>query len=145
MPTTEEDAKDFYKISPSPWLPQCLGAIDSTQIETKQSKANSTEYINKKGNYSLNIQATCNYDYCFDVVIQWPGSVHDARVFQNSQLNQVLRDGIIPQSKQIIVPDKDPIPVFLLGDPAYLMKEYVNGWATVQEQYFRIPYVSLGW
>ena len=142
FPTTTEEVEKsvnfFYKQH---GFPQCLGAIDGTHVSIKQPLENHTDYLNRKGQYSINIQAVCDYRYCFtDVVIKWPGSVHDARMFTNSDLNKKFKDGTIPFCCKEIV-GEIPVPVCILGDPAYpllsfLMKECPEGGTTPAEQFF---------
>ena len=82
LPHTEDSIQDkVTNVLNSFLVPQCLGAVDGTYIEIKQPLSNSTDYINRMPHFSLNVQACCNYKYCFiDVVVKCPASVHDARM-----------------------------------------------------------------
>lgn len=78
-------------------FPCCVGALDCTHVRIeKPGGAFGDEFINRKGFASINVQATCNADFEFTSVdCSWPGSVHDNRVFKNSDIYQV-RNSIKP-------------------------------------------------
>lgn len=61
----------------------------------------------------------------FNVVFKWPGSVHDARIFANSE-------SVITAYPKVIVKGHDTVPVSLLGDSrlsiANLCNEGIPQW-----------------
>ena len=111
-------------------FPQAFGCLDGTHIPIKQPTENSHDYFCYKMKFSLNVQALCDYRGVFlDVEIMWPGSVHDARVYANSQLNKHFVEKTLPMTYRSLLPGTDRIPPLILGDPAYpllpnVMKEY---------------------
>ena len=131
LPKTKEEVEEHaQKLYNRHGFPQCIGAVDGTHKKIKRPVDNPTDFVNKKGNFALNCQGTVGYNYCFiDVLIKWSGMAHNARLFGNSALNGMFRDGTMPKSKRIIVEGKPAVPVCILGDLAYpllpfLMKEF---------------------
>ena len=88
--------------------------------------------------YTLNVQGICDYEEKFiDVDCRWPGTVRDAKVFSNSRINCMFRNGTLPVLYGSLLPGFDKVPVLLLGDPAYTllphcMKEFTT--CTTNEQ-----------
>jgi hypothetical protein len=105
-----------------------IGALDCTQIPIVSLPLDvQRAYQNRKGWYSLNVQAVVDGRYRFlNVDASWPGSCHDSRILRDSALwpafEQQLIDGI------------------LLGDSGYpsrqwLLTPYANLINAVQQRY----------
>ena len=81
LPTTENNVRELTNLETREFS-QCIGTIDDTHIEITELNEHYSDYINRKGYFSLNIRVVCGYKYCFhNVVIKWPGSVHDTGIF----------------------------------------------------------------
>ena len=64
-----------------------MGAIDGTHIPIIKPDNNPSDCFNRKGFYSIIMQAVVDSRGLFlDAYIGWPGKVHDARVLVNSTL-----------------------------------------------------------
>ena len=85
-------------------FPQVAGAIDGTHVPVIKPQDNPSDYYNRKGFYSIIVQAVVDFRGLFlDTYIGWPGKVHDARVFSNSCVYHKGREGtLLPNWKRQI-------------------------------------------
>lgn len=107
----QQSAEKFYQIA---GFPRVLAAIDCTHIRI-QSPCHvvEEEFRNRKGYFSLNFQAICDADLKFmNVVARWPGSAHDAKIFNNSILRAQCDTGQFGNR-------------WMLGDSAYPNRPYL--------------------
>ncbi|XP_022906051.2 putative nuclease HARBI1 [Onthophagus taurus] len=73
-------------------FPCAIGVIDCTHVQILKPIHHGDEYINRKGLATLNVQATCNSKEIFTSVdASWPGSVHDARIWRNSETRLIMQ------------------------------------------------------
>ena len=71
-------------------FPQVAGAIDGTHVPVIKPQDNPSDYYNRKGFYSIIMQAVVDYRGLFlDTYIGWPGKVHDARVFSENAFGRL--------------------------------------------------------
>ena len=104
---------------------QCFGLIDGSHIRIIGPTRNHQDYFNRKEWHSIVSQALVDHEYRFtNTYVRWPGSVHDAQIFSNSDLyakgesDQIMPSGI----RRIKNVD---VPVIILGDATYLMLPWI--------------------
>ena len=123
-------------------FPQVVGAIDGSHIPVLKPKESPSDYYNRKGFYSILVQAVVDSRGRFlDVTIGWPGKVHDARVLVNSNFyHRAMAGQLLPDWKRVI--NGVEVPLLILGDPAYpllpwLQKAFpATGTLTEQQRHF---------
>src|SRR5882757_8847988 len=71
-------------------FPKCMGYIDGTHITLSEAPLDDHEsYYTRKQKYAIQMQAVCdNKCRLRNVFVGYPGSVHDARVYNNSSLGK---------------------------------------------------------
>ncbi|CAG8583868.1 12125_t:CDS:1, partial [Dentiscutata heterogama] len=103
-------------------FPMVIGAIDGSHIPLFEapSKENKDVYMSRKQKYGIHLQGIVDYQGLFiSYEIGWPASVHDAKVFSNSEIfknyknyfkeeNYLLADSAYPLLPWIMTPFKDP-------------------------------------
>lgn len=101
---------DFWRIAEFPGV---VGAIDCTHVKIPcPGGVNAELFRNRKGYFSINVQAVCGPNLEIqNIVARWPGSVHDARIFDNSRLCAQFERG--------------DIYGMLLGDSGYPCRQYL--------------------
>ena len=107
-------------------VPQCVGAIDGSHIPVCAPANLHTDYYNRKGWYSMLVQAVVDHDYLFtDLNIGWPGSVHDARVLVHSELYTKAMSGDLLPSQYATDMCGVSVPPYIIGDAAYPLKTWL--------------------
>ena len=105
-----EVKRKFYDIAGFPWV---VGAIDCCHVRTIcPDREHAMAFVNRKQYYSINVQAICNSEmFITNIVGRWPGSTHDARIFENSAIAEQFRNGVING--------------LLVGDSGYACRAYL--------------------
>ena len=116
-----DELDEVMRIYNDRWqFPMCAGAIDGTHIPIIAPLVDPADYVNRKNYHSINMQAVVDSKYLFrDIVVGWPGSVHDARIFSNSDLYiRGNENKLFPRNLSQTLQGCEIQPL-LLGDPAY--------------------------
>ena len=80
----------FYRLA---HFPGVVGVIDCTHIRIIAPSENEADFVNRKNFHSLNIQLVFDANYkIINLVSKWPGSVHDARILNESGLKRLFEE-----------------------------------------------------
>lgn len=92
FPSNEAEFSDAKRMWQRKYnFPCAIGAIDCSLFAIKKPSFHGDEYVCRKNFPALNAQATCNGNEMFTSFdCSWAGSVHDARIWRNSQVQRML-------------------------------------------------------
>nr|XP_023654070.1 protein ANTAGONIST OF LIKE HETEROCHROMATIN PROTEIN 1-like [Paramormyrops kingsleyae] len=121
-----EKFMDMAEFFNNQWgVPQCVGVIKGSHVPILAPEEFASDYFNDKGWHSIFLQGTVDGKGQFwDVCVGFPGSVHTAKVLQQSDLWDRLQDGNLLGQHKITIAGHD-VGHYLIGDPAYPLLKWL--------------------
>lgn len=114
-------------------FPDVFGCVDGTHILIP-GPTDDNSYYNRKGTHSIILQGICDSQLKFiNIYCGWPGSTHDAKVWQNCSVYNELCEN----PENLLPPNS-----YLLADTAYPLRKFLmvpfkdNGHLTGQQRCF---------
>ncbi|KAI4455430.1 hypothetical protein MML48_9g00003661 [Holotrichia oblita] len=103
--------QNFFNIA---GFPKVIGTVDCTHIKIQSPGGEDGElFRNRKGYFSINTQVICDASLkMMNVVARWPGSAHDATIFNHSTVRGNFERNLYRNC-------------LLLGDSGYPCKSYL--------------------
>ena len=112
LPEIHRKQEEFQQIA---GFPGVVGVIDCTHIRIVAPQDQEHAYVNRKNFHSINTQLVFDASYrIMDVVANWPGSTHDARIWRESGLRTLFENNHVP-----------PHSCHLLGDSGYPSRRHL--------------------
>ncbi len=116
-------SNDFLQNSD---FPNCIGAIDGKHVRVIKPSNSGSLYYNYKNYFSVQLLAICDANYCFIYVdIGDYGKNNDASIFNTSEFNKRLQEGIldIPGPNYLPGTNDYKLPYVLIGDEAFALTQ----------------------
>ncbi|KAG0421288.1 hypothetical protein HPB47_002814 [Ixodes persulcatus] len=86
-----------HATSSGPYLDRVLGCINGTHVALKLAKTDKSDYLNRKGYTSVNVQAVCNAsNLVTQLTVKWPLSTHASFMWPNCDLYEQFVAGTAP-------------------------------------------------
>ena len=84
---------EYESISAGFEFPDIIGVVDTTSIDIKQPLDKLSAFTTRDNVTSIKVQAVCDASHrLLDVSIGWPGSMHDARIWDLSYISTVINE-----------------------------------------------------
>lgn len=109
--------KDYIITETFHEMPHCIGYLDGSEVKLAERPSKDPDsYYSRKQNFAIKLQAVCDYQLKIrHLLVGYPGSVHDSRIFNNSSLflspsnyfegeEWIAADSAYKLSKTIITP-----------------------------------------
>ena len=145
FPNVDGQKRNQLRFREKYGFPNVLGCVDGLHIPIVAPSTNEPLHANRKSDHSINVQAICDADFRFnDIVVKWAGSTHDALIWRQSGINQMINSGEIatingwflvdsgyPLRQNLITPILSPTTV---GDRRY-NRTFLNTRKTIECTY----------